>query len=114
MGVEIHSLQQGAAICRLWDTAGQEKLSGLRDACYIDADAVIFVYDGTHSSTFRNLPFWIKDVQRVTGEIPHLVVRNKTDTQPQKPYSLTGEVPISARTGEGMSDVRSWLSVYLQ
>jgi len=49
----------------LWDTAGQEKCSGLRDGYYIGAHAAILMFDVTSRITYKNIPKWYKDYTRI-------------------------------------------------
>jgi GTP-binding nuclear protein Ran len=37
----------GKMILEVWDTAGQEKLAGLRDGYYIESNAAIVMFDVT-------------------------------------------------------------------
>lgn len=61
----------------LWDSAGQERFGGLRDGYYLSADACIAFYDSKLSA--GTTIDWIRDVQRVAGNIPTLVVANKAE-----------------------------------
>ena len=83
LGVEVHPLQfettKGTRVLNMWDCSGREKFGGLRDGYYIKADGVIFMFDHTSKTTFNNLGKWIKDVHRVTGNIPMVVCGNKFD-----------------------------------
>lgn len=103
MGVEVSSLQpQGSYSGSLvvWDTAGKEIFSALRDAYYIKAHAVIFVYDGTNELSQKNLLHWAEAVRRVEGIIPSVIVRNKCDISPQVGAPFTGEMRTSAKDSD--------------
>jgi GTP-binding nuclear protein Ran len=49
LGVEVHPMEfhtnHGAFRLNVWDTAGQEKLGGLRDGYYIGANCAIIMFD---------------------------------------------------------------------
>lgn len=63
MGAEVHPLEvtspDGDSItCQLWDLAGQEKFSSLRDSYFVQADAAIIMVD--LSKSLRLLMFGLK------------------------------------------------------
>ena len=68
----------------VWDTAGQEKLSGLRDGYYIQAQWAILMFDVTARITYQNVPKWYKDLVRVWDNIPIVLVGNKVDVKDRK------------------------------
>merc|ERR1711957_242710 len=73
LGVEVHPMafftNHGQIKFNVWDTAGQEKLGGLRDGYYI---------------TYSNVPKWYKDLTRVCENIPIVLVGNKVDVKDRK------------------------------
>lgn len=88
LGVEVHPVRfettDGQHFCfNVWDTAGQEKLGGLRDGYYIGGDCAIAVHDLTSDTTFANVDNWLNDVKRVCNRdgkvIPIVCVGNKRD-----------------------------------
>lgn len=69
----------------IWDTAGQEKLGGLREGYYIGANAAIIMFDVTSRITYKNVPKWYKDLTRITDvTIPIVLVGNKVDCKDRK------------------------------
>ncbi|KAB0384229.1 hypothetical protein FD755_006146 [Muntiacus reevesi] len=58
LGVEVHPLvfhtNRGPIKFNVWDTAGQEKIGGLRDGYYIQAQCAIIMFDVTS----RNLQYY--------------------------------------------------------
>lgn len=68
----------------LWDTAGQEKLGGLREGYYIGAQAAIIMFDVTTRITYKNVPKWYKDLTRICDNIPIVLVGNKVDQKDRK------------------------------
>ena len=87
-GVEVHpmvfSTTKGKIKFNVWDTAGQEKLSGLRDGYYIDAHCAIIMFDVTSRITYKNVPKWYKDITRICEGIPIVLVGNKVDEKNRK------------------------------
>jgi len=88
MGVEVHPLRfytnLGQVIFNCWDTAGQEKFGGLRDGYYIGGDSAIIMFDLTARATYRNVPHWYKDLNRVCESIPIVLCGNKVDVKDRK------------------------------
>ena len=87
-GVEVHPMKfttsKGTITFNVWDTAGQEKLSGLRDCYYIDAHCAIIMFDVTSRITYKNVPKWYKDITRICEGIPIVLVGNKVDEKNRK------------------------------
>lgn len=87
-GVEVHPMEfsttKGKIKFNVWDTAGQEKLSGLRDGYYIDAHCAIIMFDVTSRITYKNVPKWFKDITRICEGIPIVLVGNKVDEKNRK------------------------------
>jgi len=88
MGVEVHPLtfntNYGRIILNCWDTAGQEKLGGLRDGYYIGGQAAIIMFDVTSTVSYKSVPHWHKDLVRVCDTIPIVLVGNKVDSKERK------------------------------
>ena len=57
LGVEVHPMDfytsRGKIRFSVWDTAGQEKLSGLRDGYYIGAHCAILMFDVCSRITYK-------------------------------------------------------------
>lgn len=88
VGVEVHPLtfftSRGPLCFNVWDTAGQEKLSGLRDGYYIGGQCGIIMFDVTSRVTYKNVPKWHRDLVRVCENIPIVLVGNKVDIKDRK------------------------------
>jgi len=88
LGVEVHPLtfftSRGPIMFNVWDTAGQEKLSGLRDGYYIGGNCGIIMFDVSSRITYKNVPKWYKDLVRVCDNIPIVLVGNKVDVKERK------------------------------
>lgn len=110
LGVEVHPLafstNYGQILFNVWDTAGQEKFGGLRDGYYIQvrnmttsstsskgADRTDFVtqgqcgiimFDVTSKITYKNVPNWHRDLERVCENIPIVLCGNKVDVKERK------------------------------
>jgi len=88
LGVEVHPMtfhtNHGAIKFNVWDTAGQEKLGGLRDGYYIGGNCGIIMFDVCSRITYQNVPKWYKDLVRVCENIPIVLVGNKVDVKDRK------------------------------
>ena len=88
LGVEVHpmgfSTSKGKITFNVWDTAGQEKLGGLRDGYYIGGHCGIIMFDVCSRITYQNVPKWYKDLVRVCENIPIVLVGNKVDVKDRK------------------------------
>ena len=65
----------------MWDTAGQEKFGGLRDGYYIQGQCGIIMFDVTSKITYKNVPNWHRDLERVCENIPIVLCGNKVDVK---------------------------------
>ena len=88
LGVEVHPMpfftNHGQVVFNVWDTAGQEKLGGLRDGYYIGGQCGIIMFDVCSRITYSNVPKWYKDLTRVCESIPIVLVGNKVDVRDRK------------------------------
>jgi len=76
----------GPIVFNLWDTMGKEKIGGLRDGYYIQSKGAIIFFDISNRATYKNLPYWRRDVLRVNENIPICIVGNKCDKKDRKLY----------------------------
>ena len=87
-GVDVSSIifytNHGPIKLNLWDTAGQEKLGGLREGYYIGAHCAIIMFDVTSRVTYKNVPKWHKDLTRICENIPIVLVGNKVDQKDRR------------------------------
>lgn len=88
IGVEVNPLlfhtNYGPILFDVWDTAGQEKLSGLRDGYYINGQCGIIMFDVTSRITYKNVPNWHRDLVRVCDNVPIVLCGNKFDVKEKK------------------------------
>nr|MDO8133565.1 Rab family GTPase [Candidatus Njordarchaeum guaymaensis] len=99
----------------IWDIAGQEIFSKVREKYYGGAKAAFVVYDVTRAETLEGAKKWVEDLKHfVPGSIPLVVVGNKIDLK-RKVSKEDGEkfakklgatfIESSAKTGENVSEV---------
>ena len=78
------STNYGKICFAIWDTAGQEKLGGLRECYYMNANCAIIMFDLTSRITYKNVQKWHSDLIKVAGNIPIALVGNKADVKDRK------------------------------
>ena len=85
LGVDVRPLTfyttHGQIIFDVWDTAGQEKFGGLRNGYYIGGKCAMIMFDVTARVTYKNVPNWYRDIERICGGIPIALVGNKVDSK---------------------------------
>eukprot|EP01057_Protomagalhaensia_wolfi_P000620 Protomagalhaensia_wolfi_Nauph_80__619@NODE_1353_length_1569_cov_459_052941_g1045_i0_p2_GENE_NODE_1353_length_1569_cov_459_052941_g1045_i0NODE_1353_length_1569_cov_459_052941_g1045_i0_p2_ORF_typecomplete_len220_score52_22Ras/PF00071_22/2_3e45Roc/PF08477_13/1_7e25Roc/PF08477_13/6_5e03Arf/PF00025_21/7e16Gtr1_RagA/PF04670_12/0_00019FeoB_N/PF02421_18/0_00024GTP_EFTU/PF00009_27/0_0017MMR_HSR1/PF01926_23/0_001RNA_helicase/PF00910_22/0_065TniB/PF05621_11/0_096TniB/PF05621_11/2_6e03RsgA_GTPase/PF03193_16 len=85
LGADVYPLRfqtnYGPITFNVWDTAGQEKLSGLRDGYYVRGECAIIMFDVTARVTYRSVTVWYRDLNRVCPDIPTVLVGNKVDVK---------------------------------
>lgn len=105
LGVQIYSYHfetdEGSIQFQVWDTAGQEKLSGLRDGYYHEADAAIIMYDTTSKLSYKSVNDWKNDIEKTCKKLPIVIVGNKCDIPKQKSKDLR-TILISSKTGSSI------------
>ncbi len=76
----------------IWDLAGQEKYTSLKQSYYEGAQGIIMVYDVTDRESYKNIIQWLTELQKVVKTIPIMLVGNKID--------LTDEIKINTEDGQ--------------
>jgi len=65
---------------QIWDTAGQERYRAITTAYYRGALGAMLVYDVTKSSSFENVPRWLRELKdHANRDIVLTMVGNKVD-----------------------------------
>ena len=65
---------------QLWDTAGVERFMRVTSSYYRNADGVFVVYDTNDRDSFDNVPNWMGEIEKYSGEnCNKIVLGNKTD-----------------------------------
>ena len=68
----------------LWDIAGEEDLDTIKTSYLKGANAFILVTDLTREITYSKIDNDISYMQGIVGQIPHLVIGNKSDLLPEE------------------------------
>jgi Ras-related protein Rab-8A len=96
----------------IWDIAGQEMFSQVRDKYYGGTSLAVLVYDITVKKSLANTRAWLKDLVSSTSSIPLILVGNKIDLPNRNISRDEGEkmareigasfLEASAKTGENV------------
>jgi small GTP-binding protein len=96
----------------IWDIAGQDMFTKVRDKYYAGGSMAVLVYDITKQETLQNAKFWLDDMKRCTrSNLPVLLVANKIDLnriiRKEEGEKLAKEIKArlietSAKTGENV------------
>jgi small GTP-binding protein len=98
---------------QIWDILGARSHAKIQKTSFKGADGAFLVLDLTRRETLYSFDLWLHSLYEVTGEIPVVVLANKSDLEPDfeperikvladdygLPYYLT-----SAKTGENLND----------
>ncbi|XP_063900868.1 uncharacterized protein LOC135120493 [Zophobas morio] len=83
IGAEIHFLlfqtNLGPVQFEVWDTAGQDKFSAVREGYFAGGECCIVMFDLTNRSTYNHSALWHQEVTRYCGNIPSVLCGNKVD-----------------------------------
>ena len=114
---------------QIWDLAGQQKFSNIRQSFYKGTDGVVLVFDVSNPSSADKLVEWIKEIRKIVQEpVPMILVANKIDLRSEvecltsnkgkeiaQDLSQSFDNPIefieaSAKTGENIEKIFSSLA----
>ena len=67
-----------------WDIGGQKDKLFVNEYYFIQAVGALVVFNVDNRETFNNLDFWISKLKELSGDVPHIIVGNKTDLQEKR------------------------------
>ncbi len=98
----------------VWDTGGQERFATVRTLYYKGSSGVLCVFDLTNRESFDHVPKWLDEIKAIAGEMPVVLVGNKSDLPNRKVPREEAEdlakklnlryMESSAKTGDGVTD----------
>jgi len=77
--LEINGNPDKRITLAIWDLAGQEQFSNLREYYLAGTLAAIICFDITQKSTFEHVPAWMQEICNICGDIPIILVGTKND-----------------------------------
>ena len=63
----------------IWDILGQRQFSRLKESAFRGTNGAFIVLDLTRRETLYSFDSWLQSLQNVAGEIPVVVLANKSD-----------------------------------
>ncbi len=109
---KVLEIDQKELTLMIWDILGQ-KATSLHEAYYKGANGALLVSDLTHDETITSLSIWRDDLFKMGGEVPVVLVANKSDLEWEVDRDILSDVEesmdgsfviTSAKTGEGVED----------
>lgn len=78
-------------VCQIWDLAGQQRFSVVREAYYRGTSGCLLVFDISNPDSFTSIPNWIHELMRNNHDrmVPSLLIANKTDLRGTTPNSVS-------------------------
>ena len=79
---KIKTLELDGKIIKLqiWDTAGQERFRTITQSYYRGAHGIFVVFDLTHLESFRNIKYWIQEIEKYNNNSADIIlIGNKSD-----------------------------------
>ena len=67
----------------IWDVMGQKEFKRVQLLAYKNTNGVLIVCDLTRRETYENIPKWWDEISKITGEIPMIILANKSDLKTQ-------------------------------
>jgi len=62
-----------------WDIGGQKQSLFANEYYFVQAVGAMVVFSLNSYDTFKDLDFWISKLKELSGEVPYILVGNKTD-----------------------------------
>ena len=111
----------------IWDIAGQDSFSKIRQRFYDHTQGFIIVYDLTRKSSLENIKNWYDDGMAHTGKLPCLLLGNKSDLTENRVINEEDVTEIiekhemnfnnlfetSAKTGENVEEIFELLAGHI-
>ena len=82
--ISTHKVNNKLIKCHLWDTAGNKAFNNIITRYFQGSSAVIFVFDLSKESSFKNIDFWLdkyKESENFDNLSPLFLVGNKCDKE---------------------------------
>jgi small GTP-binding protein len=96
----------------LWDIAGEVSQDKIPNSYFLGSSGIIYVFDLTRPSTYRNIASDIEYLQKMTDGAIIKVVGNKSDlvtpdqiVEIKKDITNEWDIITSAKTGENVDDL---------
>ena len=66
---------------KIMDTCGQERFKSLNKNFYSSSDGILFVFDVTQETSFKNIDNWLKESNNYAVKFKKILIANKIDLE---------------------------------
>ncbi len=106
---KVVDTSKGSMNLILWDIAGEEDLDTIKTSYLKGSHAFLLVTDLTREITYSKIDTDVKYMQGIVGDIPHLIIGNKSDLLSKDQINqIKGKFNIdyfsSAKSGENVNE----------
>ncbi|MFX0169582.1 MAG: GTP-binding protein [Candidatus Hodarchaeota archaeon] len=84
---------------QIWDLAGQPHFGGVRPLFYQGSTGVIYVFSVIDRASFDHLSGWLEEARKNAGNVPGILIGNKSDLSDQRMVSREEAEDFAAQTG---------------
>ena len=67
-----------------WDIGGQKDKLFVTEYYFLQAVGAMVAFSVANRESFNNLDFWISKMKELSGDIPFIIIGNKTDLQDKR------------------------------
>jgi small GTP-binding protein len=91
--VKKMALNQVEYTLQIWDLAGQQRFSAVREVYYRGTAGALLIFDISRPETYEVLPNWLHELVRNNKNriVPIVLIGNKADLRESTPYSVPME-----------------------
>lgn len=97
----------------IWDIMGQKEFKKVQVLAYKNTNGIFLVCDVTRRETLESIPEWRSEIYKITGNVPVIILANKSDLKEQNKVSTNDLAEManklqatyfytSAKTGENV------------
>jgi len=92
-GVKRIGIKRKSYVIQIWDIAGQDRFSSIRDMYLKNADGALVLFDISRPLSFENIPNWVKDLSESNNNnsIPLVLIGNKEDLRKEDSIFISKE-----------------------
>lgn len=108
--VKKMNINQVEYTLQIWDLAGQQRFSAVREVYYRGTAGALLVFDISRPETYEILPNWLHELIRNNKNriVPLVLIGNKADLRESTPYAVPTEYAM-----EYADQLSQWSGFYV-